>query len=241
VFFTTSGTEADDAALLLATSLRRSNLVLALRNSYHGRSFSTIGTTGNRSWSPTSLSGLAVHFVHGGYRLRSPFRDLPDDAFVAACVADLRDVVETATSGDVACLIAEPIQGVGGFATPPDGLLGAMDAVLEQHGILLVSDEVQTGWGRTGGGVGRAGGGAAPRPPRRQRWAPRQHAAPGAPDVDLRARGRRRARTPHRGPRRGGGRRPVTRWPPAARAPAWTARWRPDVAVEQNRRRHRAR
>ncbi len=150
VFFTTSGTEANDAALLLATSLRRSNQVLALRNSYHGRSFSTIATTGNRSWSPTSLSGLAVHFVHGGYRLRSPWRDLPDDAFVAACVADLRDVIDTATSGDVACLIAEPIQGVGGFATPPDGLLGAMAEVLAEHGILLVCDEVQTGWGRTG-------------------------------------------------------------------------------------------
>ena len=56
VFLTTSGTEANDTALLLASSLRRSNQILALRNSYHGRSFSTIAITGNRSWSPTSLS-----------------------------------------------------------------------------------------------------------------------------------------------------------------------------------------
>ncbi len=58
VFFTTSGTEANDAALLLATTYRRSNTVLAMRNSYHGRSFSTVGITGNRTWSPTSLSPL---------------------------------------------------------------------------------------------------------------------------------------------------------------------------------------
>ncbi len=150
VFFTTSGTEANDAALLLATSYRRSNQVLALRNSYHGRSFTTMAVTGNRSWSASSLSGLAVGFVHGGYRLRSPFRALPDAAYTAACVQDLRDVIDMTTAGDVACLIAEPIQGVGGFATPPDGFFGEMKKVLDEHGILFVSDEVQTGWGRTG-------------------------------------------------------------------------------------------
>ncbi|HEY8339483.1 MAG TPA: aspartate aminotransferase family protein [Egibacteraceae bacterium] len=150
VFFTTSGTEANDTALLLCTAYRRSNQVLALRNSYHGRSFSTIAITGNRSWSASSLSGLAVSYVHGGYRLRSPFRDLDDAAYTAACVQDLRDVIDTTTAGDVACFIAEPIQGVGGFATPPDGFFGAFAEVLAEHGIPFISDEVQTGWGRTG-------------------------------------------------------------------------------------------
>ena len=150
VFLTTSGTEANEAALLAATSYRRSNQVLALRNSYHGRSFGTIAITSHRSWSPTSLSGLQVTFVHGGYRLRSPFRDLDDDAYTAACVQDLRDLLDMCTSGDVACMIAEPIQGVGGFATPPDGFFGAFAEVLRDAGILFVSDEVQTGFGRTG-------------------------------------------------------------------------------------------
>jgi 4-aminobutyrate aminotransferase len=150
VFFTASGTEANEAALLCATSHRRSNQVLALRNSYHGRSFGTIAITANRSWSPTSLSGLQVAFVHGGYRLRSPFRHLDDAGYTAACVQDLRDVIDMCTSGDVACMIAEPIQGIGGFATPPDGFFGAMQEVLREHGILFVSDEVQTGFGRTG-------------------------------------------------------------------------------------------
>jgi 4-aminobutyrate aminotransferase len=150
VFLTTSGSEANDAALLLCTSHRRSNQVLALRNAYHGRSFTTIAITAHRSWSPTSLSGLNVSYVHGGYRLRSPFRHLDDDAYVAACVQDLRDVLDMMTSGDVACMIAEPIQGVGGFATPPDGFFAAFTEVLDEYGIPFISDEVQTGWGRTG-------------------------------------------------------------------------------------------
>jgi 4-aminobutyrate aminotransferase len=150
VFFTNSGTEANDAALMIATGYRRSNQVLALRNSYHGRSFTAVAITSHRSWSPTSISGLSVNFVQGGYRLRSPFAHLDDDAFTEACVDDLEQVIDMMTSGDVACLIVEPIQGVGGFATPPDGFFGSMKKVLDQHGILLISDEVQTGWGRTG-------------------------------------------------------------------------------------------
>jgi 4-aminobutyrate aminotransferase len=150
VFFTNSGTEANEAALLLATTARRSNQVLALRNSYHGRSFAAMAVTGNRGWSASSLTPVNVSYVHGGYRYRSPFGHLPDDQYVRACVDDLRDVIETTTAGTVACMVAEPIQGVGGFTTPPDGLFGAMKEVLDRHGILFVSDEVQTGWGRTG-------------------------------------------------------------------------------------------
>jgi 4-aminobutyrate aminotransferase len=150
VFFTTSGTEAIDAALMVCTTFRRSNQVLALRNSYHGRSFSAVAVTGNRGWSPNALSPVWVSYVHGGYRFRSPFGHLPDDEFIAACADDLRNVIETTTAGDVACFIAEPIQGVGGFIVPPDGLLGGFKAVLDEYEIPFVCDEVQTGWGRTG-------------------------------------------------------------------------------------------
>ncbi|MDN5929964.1 MAG: aspartate aminotransferase family protein [Pseudonocardia sp.] len=149
VFLTPSGTEANDAALLLASSLRRSNQVLALRNSYHGRSFSTIAITGNRSWSATTLSPFQTYYVHGGQQYRSPFAGLSDGEYIAACVADLRDVLDQA-GGDVAAFIAEPVQGVGGFTSGPDGLLGAFASVLRERGILWISDEVQTGWGRTG-------------------------------------------------------------------------------------------
>ena len=150
VFFANSGTEANETALLLATQNRRSNQVLAMRNSYHGRAFGTVAITGNRGWSASSLSPVNVQYVQGAYRYRSPFRDLPDAEYVRVCVDDLRNVIETTTAGDVACLIAEPIQGVGGFSSPPDGLYAAFKEVLDEYGILFISDEVQTGWGRTG-------------------------------------------------------------------------------------------
>lgn len=150
VFFTASGSEANDTAMLLATSYRQSNQVLAMRNSYHGRSFTTQAITAHSSWSSTSISGLDVHFVQGGYRLRSPFRDLDDDGFTAACCTDLEQIIDMTSAGGIACLIAEPIQGVGGFAVPPDGFFGQMGKILESRGILFISDEVQTGWGRTG-------------------------------------------------------------------------------------------
>ncbi|MDQ3766247.1 MAG: aspartate aminotransferase family protein [Actinomycetota bacterium] len=150
VFFVNSGTEATEAALLLATTYRRSNQIIALRNSFHGRSFAAVGITGQRGWSASSLSPVHVSYVQNGYRYRSPFGHLSDADFIAACADDLRNIIETTTAGDVACMIAEPIQGVGGFAIPPDGFFGAMVDVLNEYGIPFVSDEVQTGWGRTG-------------------------------------------------------------------------------------------
>ena len=150
VLFTTSGSEANDTAILLATNYRNSNQVLAMRNSYHGRSLTAQAITSHRAWSTSSFSGLDVQFVQGGYRLRSPFRNLDNDAFTNACVEDLVQLIDMTDSGGFSALIAEPIQGVGGFATPPDGFFGAMGKVLASEGILFISDEVQSGWGRTG-------------------------------------------------------------------------------------------
>jgi len=150
VFFVSSGTEANEAALLFCCTARRSNQVLALRNSYHGRSFTAMSVTGNRSWSASSLSPLQVSYLHNGDRQRSPFAHLGDEDFNAASAADLRQVIDTTTAGDIACMIAEPIQGVGGFIIPPDGFFAALKQVLDEYGIPFISDEVQTGWGRTG-------------------------------------------------------------------------------------------
>ncbi|MFI8460224.1 aspartate aminotransferase family protein [Kitasatospora sp. NPDC085464] len=148
VFFTNSGTEANETALLIATHARRSDQVLALRNSYHGRSYAATAVTGNRSWKNSSLSPVNVHYLHGADRTRFP--DLSDEEFLAFCADDLQHVLDTATATDVACLIVEPVQGVGGFTAAPDGLLARYRETLDRYGILLVSDEVQTGWGRTG-------------------------------------------------------------------------------------------
>src|SRR5262245_20358532 len=119
VFFTNSGTEANEAALLVATNYRRSNQVLAVRNSYHGRTYATMGVTGNRGWSPSTLSPLNVTFLHSGERLRGLLSGLTEDQHIEAAVGDLREVLATTTSGDVAALIAEPVQGVGGFVHAP--------------------------------------------------------------------------------------------------------------------------
>lgn len=159
VFFTNSGTEANETALLLATYARGSDEVLAMRGGYHGRSFGTIGVTGNRAWKNSSLSPLNVHYLHGTDHSAPMFQGMSEREYIDACTADLRDVLDN-TAPHVACLIAEPVQGVGGFAMPPDGLYGAYKEVLDEHGILLVSDEVQTGWGRTGSsffGIGNHG------------------------------------------------------------------------------------
>ena len=150
VFFANSGTEANETALMLATVARRSNQVLALRNSYHGHSFGAIAITGNGTWKSSPLAPFSVHYLHGTDRHLAAFASLDDAGYAAACVEDLRHVLSTATAGDVACLIAEPVQGVGGFTMPPDGLLGQYAAVLRERGALIISDEVQTAWGRTG-------------------------------------------------------------------------------------------
>ncbi|MFC6886773.1 MULTISPECIES: aspartate aminotransferase family protein [Actinomadura] len=152
VFFTNSGTEANETALLIAAYARRTDEVLAMRGSYHGRSFGAIGVTGNRAWTNLSYSPLRVHFLHGADRHLPQFAGMDDRAYADACVHDLRHVLAAAAGPDVAALIAEPIQGVGGFTMAPDGLFAAYKEVLDEHGILFISDEVQTGWGRTGQG-----------------------------------------------------------------------------------------
>ncbi|WP_229074060.1 aspartate aminotransferase family protein [Actinoplanes sp. DH11] len=150
VFFTNSGTEANESALLFATNVRRSNQILAIKNSYHGRTFATMAVTGHRSWSSSSMSPLTVNWLASADRLRGRMAGLSDGDLLDAAVDDLREVLATVTAGDVAALIAEPVQGVGGFVHGPDGLLGAYRKVLDEHGVLLIADEVQTGWGRTG-------------------------------------------------------------------------------------------
>ena len=151
VFFTNSGTEANETALLAALTARHANQVLAMRGSYHGRSFGAVSVTGVAAWKMSSNDPFGTHYLHGTDRQLPQYRHLSDADYIKACVDDLKALL---TSGihpaDVGCLLAEPVQGVGGFTMAPDGLLGAYKEVLDEHGILLISDEVQTGWGRTG-------------------------------------------------------------------------------------------
>ena len=151
VFFTNSGTEANETALLAALTARRANQVLAMRGSYHGRSFGAVSVTGNAAWKMSSHDPFGTHYLHGTDRHLAPYAHLSDADYIKVCVEDLRALLAAGVHpADVGCLLAEPVQGVGGFTMPPDGLLAAYKEVLDEHGILLISDEVQTGWGRTG-------------------------------------------------------------------------------------------
>ena len=148
-FFTVSGSEANEAALLFATRFRNSSEVIALRSSYHGRSFATMGITGQSVWSPTSRSALDVAYAQNPYPLRCGFCK-ERGGCTLQCADDVRAVIEQETTGNVAAFIAEPIQGVGGFIEAPPGYFERVKEILDETGVLLIADEVQTGFGRTG-------------------------------------------------------------------------------------------
>ncbi len=93
VFFTNSGSEANEAALLFATNLRKSNQILAIKNSYHGRTFATMAITGHRSWSASSLSPVQVAWLPAGDRIRGRMAGMSDGDHIDTAVEDLREVL----------------------------------------------------------------------------------------------------------------------------------------------------
>jgi 4-aminobutyrate aminotransferase-like enzyme len=149
VFFTNSGTEANEAAFLITTLARNSNELVALRHSYHGRSFATINASGQRPWRSSTLSPLHVHYVGNPYCYRCPWEKTYPSCDLL-CARDVEAVIRTTTSGAPAAFIAEPIQGVGGFVAPPFDYFIRVKEILDRWGIPFIADEVQTAWGRTG-------------------------------------------------------------------------------------------
>ena len=149
VLFVNSGTEANEAAFLVTTLTRDSNEIVALRHSYHGRSFATINASGQTPWRSTTLSPLHVHYVGNPYCYRCPWeKTYPSCGML--CARDVEAVIQTTTSGRPAAFIAEPVQGVGGFIVPPPEYFPMVQEILERHGIPFIADEVQTAWGRLG-------------------------------------------------------------------------------------------
>ncbi|MEU6120399.1 aminotransferase class III-fold pyridoxal phosphate-dependent enzyme [Streptomyces sp. NPDC047123] len=150
VFFTTSGSDAVETALLLATQYRRSQQVIALRYAYHGRSFGALSVTGDRAWQAQGFTPLRVAYARSGDKRNGGLAGLDDAAYAEACAEDLREIIATGTPERTAAMLVEPVQGVAGAVPLVPGQLRAYADVLEQHDILLIADEVQTGWGRTG-------------------------------------------------------------------------------------------
>lgn len=148
-FFTNSGTEANENAILAARCYTGNAEIVALRHSYHGRSAMAMTLTGQGAWRLGPAQAGIVH-AHNAYCYRCPF-GLTYPSCEVRCAQDMEEMIRSTTSGRIAGFIGEPIQGVGGFITPPKEYFQIVEKIVRSHGGLFISDEVQTGWGRTGG------------------------------------------------------------------------------------------
>ena len=147
LFLSNSGAEAVEAAVKLAKAATRRPTVVAFRGGFHGRTHGTMALTSSgvkyRGHFEPLLGG--VHFVPYPYPLR-----LGPDALRVTLDA-LDELFATLVyPDDVAAFVVEPVLGEGGYVVPPDGFLPALRELADRHGILLIVDEVQTGFGRTG-------------------------------------------------------------------------------------------
>src|SRR6202046_202940 len=147
-FFTNSGSEANETAITAARCFTGSTEIIALRHSYHGRTQGTMGLTGQSQWKLGPPQAGIVHAVNA-YCYRCPF-GLEYPSCELKCAQDMEQVIRSSTSGKVAGLIAEPIQGVGGFITPPPEYFKIVTDIVHRYGGVFIADEVQTAWGRTG-------------------------------------------------------------------------------------------
>jgi 4-aminobutyrate aminotransferase len=148
-YFTNSGTEADETAVMLAKSYTGYQEVIALRHGYSGRSPLGMSLTGQAGWRIGGTHILGIKHAMNPYCYRCPLKMTYPSCGVA-CAEDVEEVIKTSTSGRVAALIAEPIQGVGGFVTPPPEYFKIVVEIVHNYGGLFICDEVQTGFGRTG-------------------------------------------------------------------------------------------
>jgi 4-aminobutyrate aminotransferase-like enzyme len=149
-FFTNSGTEANEAAILLARMATGKFDVIALRHAYSGASHLAKSLTGHAAWRKAAVISVGIAHAINPYCYRCPLGLRYPDCGVA-CANDVENLIETGTSGAIAAFIAEPIQGVGGFVTPPPEYFKIVFRTVKNYGGLFIADEVQTGFGRTGG------------------------------------------------------------------------------------------
>ena len=149
-FFTNSGTEANETAILAARCYTGASEIVALRHAYHGRSAAAMSLTGHATWRLGGVPQPGFVHAHNAYCYRCPF-GLEYPKCGVACAMDIEEAIRTTTSGRIAGFIAEPIQGVGGFITPPKEYFPIVAEIVKKYGGVFISDEVQTAWGRTGG------------------------------------------------------------------------------------------
>lgn len=149
-FFTASGTEADETAVMMAQVATGQMEIIALRHGYSGRSMLAQSLTAHSPWRavPTQIAG--IKHAPAPYCYRCPLK-LTYPSCGVACAKDLEELIRTTTTGRIAGFLAEPIQGVGGFVTPPREYFEIAVPIIKKYGGIFICDEVQTGFGRTGG------------------------------------------------------------------------------------------
>ena len=148
-FFTNSGTEADDTAILAAKLATGNQEIIVLRHSYAGRSATALATVGHKSWRPIASQVPGIVHAPAPYCYRCPLK-LEYPSCGVACADDVEDIINTTTTGSIAAFMAETILGVGGFIIPPKEYFPKVAEIARRHGGVFISDEVQAAWGRTG-------------------------------------------------------------------------------------------
>ena len=148
--FTASGTEADETAVALAQVYTGSIELIALRHGYSGRSLLAQSLTGHAPWRAVPSQVAGIKHAHAPYCYRCPLK-LEYPSCGVACATDIEDLIRTTTTGKIAGFLAEPILGVGGFIVPPPEYFQIATDIVRKYGGIFICDEVQTGFGRTGG------------------------------------------------------------------------------------------
>ena len=144
-FFCCTGSEANEGAMLLARLYTGKNEFIALENGLHGRTYLTMSATGIPMWRADPDLSPKVHFAKTVWDSNT---DLEQAA--KASIESIKEIIQARGANHIAALIAEPIQGNGGIITPPAWYFKELKQLLEDNRILLIIDEVQPGFARTG-------------------------------------------------------------------------------------------
>ncbi|MGE5060401.1 MAG: acetyl ornithine aminotransferase family protein [Betaproteobacteria bacterium] len=152
VFFTNSGTETIEAAIKLARYYTKRQHIIAFHGAFHGRTLGSLSLTASRAAHRAHFGPL----IPGVHHVPYPFCRRPDQQKPEACARESIQIIEEVLfrhevlPEEVAAVFVEPIQGEGGYIVPPPEYLPMLQDLCRKHGILLVVDEIQSGFGRTG-------------------------------------------------------------------------------------------